>query len=245
MASHTVLITGASGGIGSAVAQRFAQAGCRVALHYHHAQIQALALEERLRRSGADVFAVQADVTDERETQAMAQAVRRRLGLIDVLVNNAGIAQQKLFTEIAPAEWDAMFAVHARGAYNCCRALLPDMVREHRGSIVNVSSVWGVTGASCEVHYSAAKAALIGMTKALAKEVGPSGIRVNCVAPGVIDSAMNGRLGDETMRQLEEETPLCRIGEPEEVARAIYFLASEEASFITGQTLGVDGGFGL
>ena len=245
MVSHTVLITGASGGIGRAVAERFAQAGCRVALHYHRAQAQTLALEERLRRGGAEVFAVQADVTDERETEAMAQAVRRRLGFVDILVNNAGIAQQKLFTQITPEEWDAMFAVHVRGAYNCCRAMLPDMIRGHRGAVVNVSSIWGVTGASCEVHYSAAKAALIGMTKALAKEIGPSGIRVNCVAPGVIDTAMNARLDDDTMEQLREGTPLCRIGKPEEVARAIYFLASEEASFITGQTLGVDGGFGL
>ena len=242
MASHTVLITGASGGIGSAVAERFAQAGCRVALHYHHAHAQALALEERLRRSGAEVFAVQADVTDERETQAMAQAVRRRLGLIDVLVNNAGIAQQKLFTDITPEEWQHMLDVNLTGAFHLCQLALPGMIRRKAGRILTVSSMWGQTGGSCEVHYSAAKAGLIGLTKALAKEEGPSGITVNCVAPGVIETDMMAAFTAEDKAALAEETPVGRLGTADEVAKLLVFLAGEDAGYITGQVFGVNGG---
>ena len=161
----------------------------------------------------------------------------------DLLVNNAGIAQQKLFTDVTEEEWDRIFAVNVKGLYTCCRAVVPHMVRRHAGSIINVSSIWGEVGASCEVPYSASKAAVIGFTKALAKELGPSGIRVNCVSPGVIATEMNAALDPETLDALREETPLGTIGTPEDAARAILWLAGEDSAFVTGQVLGVNGGF--
>ena len=164
-------------------------------------------------------------------------------GGVDVLVNNAGVAQQKLFTDITDEEWRNMFAIHVDGAFYCSRAVLPTMIHKKRGCIINVSSMWGQVGGSCEVHYSAAKGALQAMTQALAKEVGPSGIRVNCVAPGVILTEMNTRMFDaETLDALKEETPLEKLGKTDDVANMIYFLATENAGFITGQIIGVNGG---
>ena len=164
-------------------------------------------------------------------------------GSADILINNAGIAQQKLFTDITDDDFTRMFDINVRGVFNCCRAALPYMIHKKHGRIINISSMWGVCGASCEVHYSASKAAVIGMTKALAKEVGPSGITVNCIAPGLIDTPMNANLSKETINELCEETPVGRIGTPEDIANAALFLASDSSSFITGQVLGVDGGF--
>ena len=160
-----------------------------------------------------------------------------------MLVNNAGIAQQKLFTEIGESEWKTMFEVNAQSAFNCSKAASEYMIRNHSGKIINISSIWGVCGASCEVHYSASKAAVIGFTRALAKELGPSGINVNCVAPGVIDTEMNKHLSEDDIRDLVENTPLMRLGTPEDVANLIVFLADEKASFITGQVINCDGGF--
>ena len=160
-----------------------------------------------------------------------------------MLVNNAALSRIGLFTELRESDWDEMFSTNVKGAFNVTQAVLPGMISRGSGSIVNMSSMWGQTGASCEVCYSATKAALIGMTKALAQEVGPSGVRVNCVAPGVVDTDMNAALADETRAALADETPLGRIGSPEEIARAVYFLADDAASFITGQVLGVNGGF--
>ena len=173
----------------------------------------------------------------------MFAAAEKRLGPVTGLVNNAGIASQKLFTDTTPEEWNAMMGVHAGGAYYTCRRALPSMIRSRRGSIVNLSSIWGLTGASCEVAYSAAKAAVIGLTRALAKEVGPSGVRVNCVAPGVIDTDMIAGLSEDTRRELAEETPLGRLGTPEDVAAVVAFLLSDEAAFLTGQVLSPNGGF--
>ena len=163
---------------------------------------------------GADAMAVQADVSDFVQARDMVDQVLKRWRHIDVLVNNAAIAQQKLFTDITPAEWRRMFAVNVDGAYNCLQAALPGMISRKSGAVVNISSMWGQVGASCEVHYSAAKAALIGLTKSLAKELGPSGIRVNCVAPGVILTEMNAALGEETLEALREETPLEALAGP-------------------------------
>lgn len=240
---EVALITGASRGIGRETAVQFARAGWRVAVHYHQSAREAEELVDSLRKSGQDAIAVQADVSSREEALEMIRQVERGFGPIGVLVNNAGIAQQKLFTDITEDEWERMFRVMVNGAFHCCQGVLPGMLARREGSIVNISSIWGMVGASCEVHYSAAKAALIGMTRALAKELGPSGIRVNCVAPGVIATDMCAGLGEETLEALREETPLERIGTPAEVARAILFLAGPDAGFITGQVLSPNGGF--
>ena len=241
--NQVVLVTGASGGIGKAVAEKFAQNGYRVAVHYHNGKERAEALQKQLEQQGCSVMTIQADLRDSMQVQAMIGQIERSWGGVDVLVNNAGVAQQKLFTDITDEEWRNMFAIHVDGAFYCARAVLPEMIHRKRGSIINVSSMWGQTGGSCEVHYSAAKGALQAMTKALAKEVGPSGIRVNCVAPGVILTEMNTRMFDQdTLEALKEETPLEMLGTTEDVANMIYFLASAEAGFITGQIIGVNGG---
>ncbi len=238
-----VIITGASRGIGAATAKVFAQKGYDVVLNYCHSQQKAEDLAAFLRKEyHVQVLPMQADVSNPKEAETFIRSAMVVWGTPSVLVNNAGIAQQKLFTDSTWEEYQTMMNTNAGGVFSCCKAVLPAMIHEKSGAIVNVSSMWGVSGASCEVHYSASKAAVIGLTKALAKEVGPSGITVNCVAPGVIDTEMNGQLSQETLNGLAEETPLSRLGTPEDIARAIYFLASSDAAFITGQVLTVDGG---
>lgn len=236
---QTALITGGARGIGAACVRGLAQDGFRVVVNYQSSRDKAEALCDDLHRiNGLEHLAVQADVADRSQVEDMFA----RVGSVDVLVNNAGIAQQKLFTDLTDADWDRMFAVDVKGVFLCCQAALSHMIHEKRGAIVNISSMWGQVGASCEVHYSAAKAAVIGLTKALAKELGPSGIRVNCVAPGVIATEMNALLDAETTEALKEETPLETIGTAQQVADAVRFLASDRATFITGQVLGVNGG---
>ena len=188
------------------------------------------------------VVTVKADVSDSKQVNDMAEFIHTNYGKIDVIVNNAGISQQKLFTDITENDWDRMFDVNMKSMYLVTKAFVDDMIYKHSGKIINISSMWGVTGGSCEVHYSAAKAAVIGFTKALAKELGPSGICVNCVAPGVIETEMNSHLTKEDFDCLCEETPLERLGKPEEIAKTVRFLASENADFITGQVVNVDGG---
>lgn len=239
----TVLITGASRGIGRASAEAFAKAGYDVAVNYNKSAEAAETLCQELEKYSVKALPFQADVADKKAVEKMFAEIEIAMGNVNVLVNNAGIAEQALFTDITEKMWDRMFAVNVKGAYNCTQAVLPKMIHEKYGRIINISSMWGISGASCEVHYSASKAALIGFTKALAKEVGLSGITVNCVAPGVIDTDMNGHLSPEIIFELKEETPLNRIGTPRDVAETILFLASEKASFITGQTISVDGGF--
>lgn len=235
------LVTGASGGIGQAVARRLCRDGYHVVLNCFHSEEAAQRLCAELNADAGDSAAevLRADVADPAQTEAMFRAA----GDVDVLVNNAGVAQQKLFTDLTEEDWQRMISVDVTGVFHCCRFALPSMIHRKEGKIINISSMWGQVGASCEVHYSAAKAAVIGLTKALAKEVGPSGITVNCIAPGVIATPMNAALGPKTMRELAEETPLCRIGTPEDIAAAVGFFASAEAGFITGQVLGVNGGF--
>ena len=235
---QTVLITGASRGIGAAAAKLFAAEGYRVAVCCHTQMEKA----EELAASLPDAAAFATDIACEEEVSQMIDAVHRRFGEIHVLINNAGIAMQKLFTDTTAKDWSRIFDVNVTGMFYTCRAVLPEMIRRKSGRIVNVSSMWGVTGASCEVAYSASKAAVIGLTKALAKEVGLSGITVNCVAPGVIDTEMNANLSSADRAALCEETPLARIGTADEAAQAILFLASGRASFVTGQVLGVNGG---
>ena len=236
------LVTGASGGIGGAIALQLARDGYAVAVHCHRNEEKAQEIRNQIVSMGGTAEVFVCDITDADAVDFMVNEICRSLGCVSVLVNNAGVAQQKLFTDLSVDEWQRMMAVHVDGAFYACRAVLPDMIREHSGSIVNVSSMWGQTGGSCEVHYSTAKAALIGLTKALAKEVGPAGVRVNCVAPGVIQTEMLAELSRETLNDLAEETPLCRLGVPDDVAAAVSFLVSDGAGCITGQVLAPNGG---
>ena len=236
------LISGGSRGIGAACVRAFAKNGYAVVFLYHRSADSALALVQSLREEGCDVAAHPCDVSDPRQVADTVHAILRTYHRFDALVNNAGVAHIGLFTDMTEETWDHLFAVNVRSAFSLTRAVLPGMISARQGSIVNVSSMWGEVGASCEVAYSATKAALIGLTKALAKEVGPSGVRVNCVTPGVIDTDMNAQLTEEDRAALSDETPLGRIGAPEEVARTILFLCGEGASFVTGQVLGVSGG---
>lgn len=241
--SRTVLITGASKGIGRQTALLFAEKGYNVAANYFKSHDEAEKLKAEINGKGGVCEIFRADVSDSAQTAEMFRKLENTFGGADVLVNNAGIAEQSLFTDITEEMWDRMFGVNVKSAYLCSRLALPYMIHQKHGRIINISSMWGISGASCEVHYSASKAALIGFTKALAKEEGLSGITVNCIAPGVIDTEMNAHLDKETMDILKDETPVNRLGTAYDVACAVLFLASEEASFITGQTLSVDGGF--
>ena len=235
---RTVLISGGDRGIGAAAARAFYRAGYRVAILYHCNAEAADALQKEL----PGVTAVQCDVASRASCELAFRAAEQALGRVDVLVSNAGIAQQKLFTDIAPDEWQRMLDVNLTGAFNLCQLALPGMIRRKAGRILTVSSMWGQTGGSCEVHYSAAKAGLIGLTKALAKEEGPSGITVNCVAPGVIETDMMAAFTAEDKAALAEETPVGRLGSADEVAALLVFLADEGAGYITGQVFGVNGG---
>ena len=239
MQKRVALVTGAARGIGAAIARELSGQGWAVAVHYNRSEAQARALAEAL----PDAMAVRADMADAAAVARMVDDVAAHYGRIDALVNNAGVALWKLAMDTTVADWDALFAVNVRGAFAAARAALPYMVEAQRGSIVNVSSMWGQVGASCEVAYSASKAAVIGMTKALAKEMGGAGIRVNCICPGVIATDMMRGFDAAAVEALEQETPLGRIGTPQEVAQAVAFLAGDGARFITGQVLGVNGGF--
>ena len=243
MESKTVLITGASRGIGAAAARAFAAAGYAVAVHYHTSEAEALALVRELTAAGHTAIAVRADVSDPAQVEKMVDNVLEKFCQLDILVCNAGVSETGLVSQIDEERWRRLFTVNVDGVHHCCQAVLPHMIHRKAGSIVTVSSIWGLCGASCEAAYSAAKAGVIGLTQALAKELAPSGITVNCVAPGAIDTQMNAHLGPEALRALAEETPLGRLGAPEDVANTLLFLASEGASFLTGQVIGVDGGF--
>ena len=238
----TALITGASRGIGAATARLLAERGYAVAVNYDRSEGKALALVEELQAAGYTAMAVRADVSDPAQVSKMVDSVLEKFCQLDVLVCNAGISISGLISDLTNEDWNKLFAVNVNGVFHCCKAALPHFIHRKAGRIVTVSSMWGQVGASCEVAYSATKAAVIGFTKALAQEVGPSGITVNCVAPGVIDTDMNAGYSEADLAVLAEETPLGRLGTPTEVAHAIAFLASEEASFITGQVLAPNGG---
>ena len=236
------LITGGSRGIGAAAARLFARRGWGVAVGHCQSGQRARALTEELSGLGVPAMAVRADVSDKNQVERMVDNVLENFCQLDILVCSAGVSHVGLISQIDEDEWRHLFAVNVDGVHHCCRAALPHMLERKSGSIVTVSSMWGQVGASCEAAYSAAKGAVIAYTKALAKELGPSNIRVNCVAPGVIDTEMNAHLSPDDLSALAEETPLGRVGAPEEAAAAIAFLASDEASFLTGQVVCPNGG---
>lgn len=242
--NRNVFLTGGSRGIGAAAVQALASAGYNVAFTYHaHPEAAEAVLARARELSPAGVFlALQADAGDAAQVRAAVAEAEQALGSLQVLVCNAGIAQQKLFTDTTDEDWRRMMAVDLDGAFYACRAVLPGMIRQKYGRILLISSMWGQTGGSCEVAYSAAKAGLIGLGKALAKEEGPSGITVNVIAPGVIDTDMMASFTAEDRAALAEETPVERLGTAEDIARTIVFLADEAAGYITGQVIGVNGG---
>lgn len=233
----TVLITGASRGIGAAAARLFAANGYTVIINYLNSPEKALELAEE---TGG--YVIKADVSNIVQTENMINEIIEKFGKIDVLVNNAGISVTGVFDMVPPEDVKKLFDINVFGTLNCTRSVLPHMIRRKYGKIINVASMWGETGASCEVHYSASKAAVIGFTKALAKETGPSGINVNCVSPGLIMTDMNNCYSTDELDEIIGEIPLGRSGSPFDVAETILFLASEKSSFITGQTIGVNGG---
>ena len=234
----TVLITGGTGGIGKALVEAFASEGYSVAFTFNSSFDKAMELQQQ---TGA--LAVKMDLSNESEINSAALLIKEKLGEISVLINNAGVSSFSLFGDLTYEVWRKTFSVNVDGAFLLTKAVLPDMISRKWGRIINISSIWGQVGASCEVHYSSSKAALIGLTKALAKELGPSGITVNAIAPGLIDTEMNSSLSKEDVNAFVEETPLMRMGKPEEVAKAALFLASDDAAFITGDVMKLSGGY--
>lgn len=239
----TVIITGASKGIGAATAILFAEKGWNVVICYNESYESARLLTRSLSDRGFSVMPFKVNVTNKAETELLIKEVVYTYGSVDAIVNNAGISHIGLITETDDYDANKIFDVNLKGVYNCCRAVTPTMVNQKSGKIVNITSMWGEVGASCEVAYSAAKAGVIGLTKALAKELAPSGITVNAVSPGIIETSMNAHLSVEELAAFVEEIPLGRMGDTYEIAQAIYFLASENADYITGQVLSVNGGY--
>ncbi len=243
MPEKKVLITGASRGIGAACAKKFASHGFSEVINYRSSDESAEQVKSECISLGSPkVVTFKADVSKSGDVDSLYSEATNQLGFIDTLILNAGVASYGLFQNVSEEEFDRVMNTNVKGIFLTAKKFIPQMISNRRGNIIIISSVWGQVGGSCEAVYSASKAALIGMTKALAKELGPSGIRVNCVAPGVVETDMVASLGSETLASLAEDTPLCRNASPEEIANAIYFLASPEASFITGQVLAVNGG---
>jgi len=239
----TALVTGSSRGIGAAVAVQLAKDGYDIAINYIERKDRALQVQELVRQAGRRAVICRADVADRQQVEDMFAFVRKELGEVELLVSNAGIAGQVQVQDLTQERWKRFFAVNVDGAFHTVQCALPHMLHQHRGCIITVSSMWGLRGASCESAYSATKAALIGFSRSLANELAPSGIRVNCIAPGVIDTEMLDELPEEIRCTLADETPIRRLGTAQDIAMAVSFLASDAASFITGQVLTCDGGF--
>ncbi|HHW12562.1 MAG TPA: 3-oxoacyl-ACP reductase FabG [Firmicutes bacterium] len=239
----TVIITGAARGIGRACAELFAAHGYQVLINYHRSVAAAEELGRSLQERGFRVALFQADVGSRPQVDRMVEYCQTVFGPVDLLINNAGIAQSRLFIDLAVEDWENMIRTNLTGVFHCTQSVLRTMLPRRQGKIINIASMWGQVGASCEVHYSAAKAGVIGLTKALAKEVGPANIQVNCIAPGIIETDMMAPFTAEEKTALKGQTPLERFGTADEVAACALFLASDAANFITGQVIGVNGGF--
>ena len=240
--SKTVIVTGSSKGIGAATAILFAQKGYNVVINYNESYESASLLCRSLISNGYSAMTQKANVANKLEVDLMVKETLYKYGSLDILVNNAGIAYQGLLTDTNEIDFDRIIDVNLKGVFNCCKSVIPSMVSRQSGKIINISSMWGQVGASCEVAYSAAKAGVIGLTKALAKELAPSGITVNAVAPGLIETNMNSNLTIEELSDFVSTIPLGRMGSADEIAAAIDFLASDKADYITGQVLGINGG---
>ncbi|MCC0653022.1 elongation factor P 5-aminopentanone reductase [Clostridioides sp. ES-S-0001-03] len=241
--NKTVLVTGGSRGIGRAISKIFAKDGYNVLINFNKSENEAKELYTVLNEKGFSVKLFKANISNREEVENMIDYCIKEFGGLDVLINNAGISQDKLFTDITDEDWDNMMNINLKGSFYCSQIALKYMISEKKGNIINISSIWGISGASCEVHYSVSKAGIIGMTKALAKEVAPSNIRVNSVAPGVINTDMLSEYNEDEIDVLVEETPLMRLGTPEDIANCAIFLASDKSSFITGQVISPNGGF--
>ena len=239
----TVIITGASKGIGAAMAILFARKGYNVVIGYNESYQLAKMLSSSLSSQGYNIVPIKVNVANKLETDILIKEAVYKFGSVDVLINNAGVAFNGLITDTEEFDFDKIFDVDLKGVFNCCKSVTPVMVNQKSGKIINISSMWGQVGASCEVAYSAAKAGVIGLTKALAKELAPSGITVNCIAPGLIDTSMNSNISVEDLNAFVEDIPLGRMGTAEDIAETALFLASEGADYITGQILGVNGGY--
>lgn len=240
---ETVLITGGSRGIGAACTELFASKGYNVVVNYNNSEKEVMNLCKKLQDNGYSVYPFKADVSIREEVNLMVEYCIKKFFKVDILINNAGISQEKLFIDLTDEDWDNMMNINLKGMFYTTQEVLKNMIYEKKGSIINISSMWGLVGASCEVHYSVAKAGVIGMTKALAKEVGPSNIRVNAIAPGVIETEMLNGFTKEDIDVLIDETPLMRLGTPMDIAKCAGFLASDDAGFITGQVISSNGGF--
>lgn len=242
MQTRTVLISGASRGIGRAIAIEFGRHGYQVIINCHKSESELMVTQALVAETGAKCYAILGDVSDYECVAKMLMEIQHRFPRIDVLINNAGVAHYGLFTDTSPSEWQRLFQINLFSAYNLCHLIVPQMIQQHAGNIINISSIWGTQGASCEVAYSASKAGLNGFTKALAKELAPSNIRVNALICGAIDTQMNAHLEEEALDAFTAEIPMGRFGTPEEIAKFALFIASDNASYITGQLLPIDGG---
>lgn len=240
--NKTVLVTGGARGIGRGIADKFAQNNYNIIINYYKSHDLAMDFEKSLKDRGIMAMAIRADVSDSQQVKAMVNQAMDYFGKIDVLVNNAGIADMNLITDIEEAVWDRLFDVNVKGVFNCTQAVAKGMISEKDGRIINISSIWGIVGASMECHYSATKGAVIAFSKALAKELGPSGITVNTVAPGAVETDMIAPLGEDVFQQVREETPLGTLGRVDQIAEAVFFLAEKSGSFITGQLISPNGG---